>query len=733
MKGNGPELCSLLGESASTHFSFLSKCPIYRQYYICSQEQWDIHKLDPYYDCYIPTPPQVPVILSVFQPDSISSSRKRRVPDFSSTLSARAPPHKFRKTDGPKAKHGSKKRTKKNSVPPEDDTPSVPAAWFAEPAPYASNPPNAAPFFSPSLSQTGPVPPSATSTDHHTAPSDTVVRLDDYVVQSGEKTSFPPNAPGAHSEPVSSPPHAAPFFSPYLSQMGPPSATSTDHQTAPPETAVRFDDYIVQSGAKTSYPPNAPGADPEPASSPPNAAPIFSPYLSQMGPVPPSATSTDHHTAPPDTDVRLDDHVVQSGEKTSYSPNAPGAPFNTAGPTANHPTPPADVTNTEPDQAASPETPRIDPATPFVGATDPQPDDCKRTTPIRLTGRPTDTRAAPLAEPHQHSNPAPSVANAGIDPAGHSSSFGTGDHSGRPAASVDTLGIGSHPSAAPSVHATKGDVSMDVDEEMPAASTGSPEGINSTPGTSMGAVPDNVSPQPSVNTPGCPPAQPSVNATGFIAHSFPPPSFVNADAGTSNFPVPPFVNADAGTSSFPAPPFISADPTAAESTNMEVDEQSLPSFTTGPGPSTCPDGAVPTTEPPPCASDAGTSPSNAHSTPATAQETSSTNGQTYDIPPTFPFGFYVPFQEPEIIDLTMEDDFAEPRYIHTREREEDMDGYPNKRRRMEPHPRPRPRPQAPEDDEAKKTKYARLEKLARDIWKTIFKQTRSQMADTAGG
>jgi hypothetical protein len=31
---------------------------------MCDQDQWDIHKLDPFYDCFVPTPPQPPTIRS---------------------------------------------------------------------------------------------------------------------------------------------------------------------------------------------------------------------------------------------------------------------------------------------------------------------------------------------------------------------------------------------------------------------------------------------------------------------------------------------------------------------------------------------------------------------------------------------------------------------------------------------------------------------------------------------
>lgn len=47
---------------------------------MCDQDQWDIHKLDPFYDCFVPAPPQHPTIRAKVAaassfPSSSSSSR----------------------------------------------------------------------------------------------------------------------------------------------------------------------------------------------------------------------------------------------------------------------------------------------------------------------------------------------------------------------------------------------------------------------------------------------------------------------------------------------------------------------------------------------------------------------------------------------------------------------------------------------------------------------------------
>ena len=47
---------------------------------MCDQDQWDIHKLDPFYECFVPTPPQHPTIRAQVAaassfPSSSTSSR----------------------------------------------------------------------------------------------------------------------------------------------------------------------------------------------------------------------------------------------------------------------------------------------------------------------------------------------------------------------------------------------------------------------------------------------------------------------------------------------------------------------------------------------------------------------------------------------------------------------------------------------------------------------------------
>lgn len=55
---------------------------------MCDQDQWDIHKLDPFYDCFVPAPPQHPTIRAKVAaassfPSSSTSSRSSIVADGS--------------------------------------------------------------------------------------------------------------------------------------------------------------------------------------------------------------------------------------------------------------------------------------------------------------------------------------------------------------------------------------------------------------------------------------------------------------------------------------------------------------------------------------------------------------------------------------------------------------------------------------------------------------------------
>jgi hypothetical protein len=46
-----------------------------RNFIMCDQDQWDIHKLDPFYDCFVPTPPRPPTIRAkVMSTPSFASS-----------------------------------------------------------------------------------------------------------------------------------------------------------------------------------------------------------------------------------------------------------------------------------------------------------------------------------------------------------------------------------------------------------------------------------------------------------------------------------------------------------------------------------------------------------------------------------------------------------------------------------------------------------------------------------
>ncbi len=72
---------------------------------ICSQEQWDIYKLDTLYDCYVPPHPNIPMISRLGPPpaESISTRpRKRRARSPVSENSLPKQAKKYRKT-GPKA------------------------------------------------------------------------------------------------------------------------------------------------------------------------------------------------------------------------------------------------------------------------------------------------------------------------------------------------------------------------------------------------------------------------------------------------------------------------------------------------------------------------------------------------------------------------------------------------------------------------------------------------------
>ncbi|RDX44264.1 hypothetical protein OH76DRAFT_1487217 [Lentinus brumalis] len=135
---------------------------------ICSQEQWDIHKLDPLYDCYVPAHPNIPMITR-YGPapaESISTVGRRKRRARSPVSEADSPPkpaRKYRKT-GPKAeepasnastttaytmsesstadtvtpsvshppKSAKSKGKQKATVEDDDEVTSIPASWFTD-------------------------------------------------------------------------------------------------------------------------------------------------------------------------------------------------------------------------------------------------------------------------------------------------------------------------------------------------------------------------------------------------------------------------------------------------------------------------------------------------------------------------------------------------------------------------------------------------------------------------
>ncbi|RDX43290.1 hypothetical protein OH76DRAFT_1487982, partial [Lentinus brumalis] len=116
-----------------------------------SQEQWEIYKLDPLYDCYVSAFPDCPVITRViFNHGSASAARKRQAPsesDGDPSSKTDPPPKKYQKTTvqaSSSARNTSKglsaKAKGKQKAVPVDDTPSVPVDWFTDQGEFLASP-----------------------------------------------------------------------------------------------------------------------------------------------------------------------------------------------------------------------------------------------------------------------------------------------------------------------------------------------------------------------------------------------------------------------------------------------------------------------------------------------------------------------------------------------------------------------------------------------------------------
>ncbi|KAI0708451.1 hypothetical protein C8Q76DRAFT_695829 [Earliella scabrosa] len=138
---------------------------------VMTEEQWDIYKLDPMYDCYVPPSSESPVITRLGPSgaaDTRPGFRKRRAPSpgadggDSASAASKAPPRKYRKastnsasceassststasTSSSKTERATDKARGKQREVPTDESPSIPS-WFAEPVdPLYTNVSNAA-------------------------------------------------------------------------------------------------------------------------------------------------------------------------------------------------------------------------------------------------------------------------------------------------------------------------------------------------------------------------------------------------------------------------------------------------------------------------------------------------------------------------------------------------------------------------------------------------------------
>lgn len=127
----------------------------FRSFVILSEEQWDIHKLDPLYDCFVPGGADLTVITRIAEDGIGKTACKRRAaspkPDESASSASGARPVKRKNrskaadttpASQPSAKaQGKRKMTAEDvetSSVPVSETPSVPVSWFMDPVTSAS-------------------------------------------------------------------------------------------------------------------------------------------------------------------------------------------------------------------------------------------------------------------------------------------------------------------------------------------------------------------------------------------------------------------------------------------------------------------------------------------------------------------------------------------------------------------------------------------------------------------
>ncbi|KAI0743707.1 hypothetical protein C8Q80DRAFT_1272353 [Daedaleopsis nitida] len=119
------------------------------QVVICSQEQWNLYKLDPFYDCHISELSTLPIVSKASDPKAATKDTRKHP----TSSSASKPPTKFRKTEPKAAMTKAQRASAADRAFQRDESPSFPADWFNPPTPSASS------ARVPSASK--PVPPSA--------------------------------------------------------------------------------------------------------------------------------------------------------------------------------------------------------------------------------------------------------------------------------------------------------------------------------------------------------------------------------------------------------------------------------------------------------------------------------------------------------------------------------------------------------------------------------------------